>query len=114
MPTKNVNFRTNYNNKLDCPYFVHLDVAPTPGSVTESALENTLIIINTIDGSHPPVKTKLHDLARFPLKELSENMVYLSHGMKKDDFIDLMMKKSGVTPDTEMALYYYHKELPSC
>jgi hypothetical protein len=106
---KTVNFRTNYNNKLDCPYFIHLDVAPPQGSVSESVLDNTFIVISTIDGSHPPVKTKLYDLARFPLKNLHDNLVLLSHGMTKDQFLDMLLKKKGVTADTEMAVYYYHQ-----
>jgi hypothetical protein len=107
---KTVNFRTNYNNKLACPYFIHLDIAPARGSVPESVLDNTLIVISTMDGSHAPVRTRLYDLARFPLKELNDNLVMLSHGMTKDQFLDLLLKKKGISADTELAVYYYHQE----
>jgi hypothetical protein len=106
---KTVNFRTNYNNKLACPYFIHLDIAPARGSVPESVLDNTLIVISTMDGSHAPVRTRLHDLSRFPLKDLHDNLVLLSHGMTKDKFLDLLLAKKGVTLDTELAVYYYHQ-----
>jgi hypothetical protein len=106
---KTVNFRTNYNNKLACPYFIHLDVAPARGSVTDSILDTTLIVISTMDGSHPPVRTKLYDLSRFALKDLHDNLALLSHGMTRDQFLDIMLKKKGVTADTELAVYFYHQ-----
>ena len=104
-----INFRTNYNHKLDCPYFLHIDLAPAPGSVPESLVEKTTIVIATMDGSHPPVRTKLIDLARFPLKNLSENFVLLSHGVTKNDFLNLLKEKKVVNDETEMAVYYYKK-----
>jgi hypothetical protein len=110
MEIKTVNFRTNYNNKLDCHYFIHVDLAPAQGTITETILSNTVIVIQTIDNSHPPVKTKLYDLARLPLKNLSDNTTKLSHGITRSEFLKLLQEKKGVEDDTELAIYYYRKE----
>lgn len=106
MNTKTVNFKTNYNKKLDCPFFLHIDTAP-PEPVPESALESTIVFVVTIDASHPPVKTKVINLVRLPLKNVNENLVRMSHGISKEEFVKRMKSNQGVTEETEIGYYFY-------
>lgn len=107
MTTKPVNLRTNYNHKLSCDIFVHLDVAP-PERVPQQVLDETIFIINVMDQSHPPVTVKLDDVVRFPMRDLREICTLLSHGMSKQEYFRFTEDKKW-QPDTELALYYYRK-----
>lgn len=111
MTTQKINFRTNYNNKLACPHFIHLDVAP-PGPVPESKLENTVIVISTLDQSHPPVEKKVVDLLRIKFDDVTGLITHISHGMTKEEFVQLAAKeKKSITKETLMAIYYYSPAL---
>ncbi len=107
MTTQKINFRTNYNNKLACPHFIHLDIAPR-NPIPESKLDSTVIEIATTDQSHPPVQKKCVDLARVKFKDVSGIFFYVSHGMTRDQYLQLAAaEKKQITGDTEMAIYYY-------
>lgn len=107
MATQNIKFRTNYNNKMDCPCFIHLDVAPA-APITESKLENTTIIISTIDNSHAPVEKKIVDIARLKFKDVNSIFFHLSHGMTRQQYLKMIEKDNKkINSETEMALYYY-------
>lgn len=109
MTEKRIILQTNYNGKLGCNRFVHLDLAPaTP--VPESVVEDTVIIFETKDNSHPPVKTKMIDMARMPLNELRAVFPHLSHGMDISDFVQHLL---SIRPETsltaELGAYFYEK-----
>lgn len=107
MNTQKINFRTNYNNKLDCLCFIHLDVAP-PNPIPETKMDNTIILIATNDNSHPPVEKKVSDLTRLKFKEITGLLFHLSHGMTKQQYQELAKKENKTIDDeTEMAIYYY-------
>lgn len=106
---KTIYIPTNYNNKLACDCFVHVDLAPR-NPVHESKIENTLVEIRTADNSHPPVTVKLNDLLRLPLSQVAAVFTWPSHGMDKLSFISYIMQHiSTVNNETPMAVYFYQK-----
>jgi hypothetical protein len=106
---KTITFQTNYNNKLHCDCFTHIDVAPTAG-IPGSKLEETVVEIRTADNTHPSVKTKLVDIIRLPLWRISDCLSYPSHGIDSADFQHMMITNNEkVNADTAMAVYFYKK-----
>src|SRR3954463_2206326 len=87
MPSKISRLTTNFNNKLECNRFIHLDTAPK-GGMPESLLENTVYEIRTDDHSHPPISVKLKDLLRIKLSEINSAITWQSHGMELFEYID--------------------------
>lgn len=109
MATRISKMATNFNNKLDCPKFIHLDLAPEKG-LPESVLQNTVYEIITEDNSHSPIKVKLDDLARLELGKVSNLITWQSHGMTLIEFIDYMIGRGkDITKDTPMAVYLFHR-----
>lgn len=108
MATKVITFRTNYNTKLDCKCFTHVDTAP-PGGIPESQLDEMIFEIRTADNSHPPVKTKLVNLLRLPLWKVSDAITYPSHGMNSTDFQEMMVVSNNADFDKAMAVYFYER-----
>ncbi len=110
---KTIYLQTNYNNKLACDYFIHIDLEPKTG-IPESVLENTVFEIRTKDNSHPPVKFKLVDLTRCPLENLTSNVTYQSHGLDWFDFIKWFMEKNSLMDyRARVAIYQYRKHAVS-
>lgn len=106
---KVITLKTNYNTKLDCKCFVHIDIAPA-GGIPESKMDDTIIEIRTADNSHPPVKTKLVNLLRLPLWKISDAVTYPSHGMDSTAFQEMMILTSDhMSPDKAMAVYFYER-----
>lgn len=106
---KIINFKTNYNNKLDCRCFTHIDVASGNG-ITESQANNTVFEIHTVDKSHPPVKVKIIDIIRTPLWRICNALSYPSHGMESTAFQEMMILSSeSMNMDKQMAVYFYEK-----
>lgn len=100
---------TNYNHKLGCDRFIHIQVAPSHG-IPESVADATAIEIKTADGSHPPIRAKIFDAARVPFRHLPYSWISLSHGMTVDQFQNLVLQAApGIGPDTEMAVFFYQK-----
>lgn len=107
--SKTIYLPTNYNNKLACHCFIHIDLAPL-GPVIESKIETTPIEIRTSDNSHPPVTVKLNDLLRLPLNDVAAIFTWPSHGMDKLGYIShLLLQKPNINNSTPMAVYFYKK-----
>jgi hypothetical protein len=106
---KKIIIHTNFNNKLHCQRFIHISEAPEKG-IAEKTLRETVIEINTEDASHPPVKTRLVDLCRLPLYQLTDICTFQSHGMTSSEFVRWFETKTkNVSPIHPMAIYYYEK-----
>lgn len=100
---------TNYNNKLGCDRFIHIQVAPKY-RIPESVASSSPIIIYTADHSHPPVTVTIFDAVRVPFKHLPCSWVSLSHGIDLDRFQEIVMGSAqNIGPDTEMAVFFYQK-----
>lgn len=109
MTTKTLYFQTNYNNKLACNCFIHIDLAPRTG-IPERQLNESVFEIRTTDNSHPPVQVKLFDLARMPLERITSCLSWTSHAMDTFDFIRwFLTEKPGNTLRTEMGIYFYQR-----
>lgn len=106
---KKITIATNFNNKLNCERFIHIAEAPEKG-IAEKQLRETVIEINTEDATHPPVKTRLVDLCRFPIYQLTNICTFQSHGMTTNEFVRWFEAKNrNTSPLTEIAIYYYEK-----
>lgn len=105
-----VTLRTNYNNKLDCLCFCHIDAAPGK-PITETDLSTAVFEIRTVDNSHPPVKARLINLLRVPLKGLTDHLTLPSHGMNANEYYDwILSHKPNYDCDSQMAVYFYKRE----
>lgn len=104
---KVITIPTNYNNKMGCDCFPHIDIAPRQ-PVPESRLHSTTIELRTADNSHPPVKVRVMDICRMPLNKVPLYAAWLSHGMD-DQQLRATFFAAGYPPQTEIAIYYYQK-----
>jgi hypothetical protein len=96
---------TNYNNKLDCQIFIHIQKPMNDGVAPAS-----IFTIRTADKSHDPVKARIIDSVHQPLKSLSTVFTYLSHGITAEQFrAEMKTKVPGVNDDTILAVYFYQK-----
>lgn len=105
---KTITFKTNYNTKLECKCFVHIDIAPV-GGITESKMSESIIEIRTADNSHPPVKTKLVNLLRLQLWQINDALTYPSHGMDSTAFQEMMVIDNQADFNKPMAVYFYER-----
>ena len=102
---KEITLETNFNNKLDCDRFIHIQ-PPWPEGIPESMV----IKITTRDKSHVPVKARVFDSIKQKFGQLSAAFIYLSHGMDVNDFKEMISKKApSVNDETEVAVYFYKK-----
>lgn len=108
---KTILFETNYNGKLACDRFVHIDLAPEK-PVPANVLENTVIEIQVADKSHPPVCVKVDSIIPFRIGELSNIHTWPSHGMDNAQFLERHHLKKPVNRDTQFAVYYYRRVDP--
>lgn len=109
LSVKILQFKTNYNNKLSCQNFIHIDLAPRQ-RIPESRLSSTIYEIRCLDGSTEPVRAQLLDLARIPLNNISNVLTWQSHGMLASDFKRWFMQNGkGINQNTEMAIYFYSR-----
>jgi len=107
MATHISKFATNFNNKLACPRFIHIDLAPKSG-IPESILEKAEYEIRTEDNSHSPVKVKLDDLCRMSIDKISGLVTWQSHGMTRIEFIDFLINSGKeITGETQLAIYFF-------
>ena len=104
---KQLKLATNYNNKLGCTIFSHIDKAP-PSGVPESNLPIPFEIV-TADGSYPPTQYKLVSFIRGTLKEFYSDIFTMpSHGMCREDYQKWYLQKNpGTGLFTPMAVYFY-------
>lgn len=105
---KTILWDTNFNNKLGCNSFAHIDLAPIKPP-TREAMDQTVFTIRVADGSHQPVKAKVESIITFRLTELSNIHTWPSHGMNTADFINWQYLKNNIRRDTMLAVYYYKK-----
>ncbi|MGN6293784.1 MAG: hypothetical protein ACTHMV_13655 [Chitinophagaceae bacterium] len=109
MKRKKITFETNYNQKLDCPRFIHVDLAP-PRLIPEAELNSTVVEIHTKDGSHQPVLAKVVDLCRLTLDNMNTAFTWCSHEMSSDEYrLWITTKISDIKRDTQMAVFFYQK-----
>lgn len=107
---KLITWDTNFNGKLDCNMFVHVDVAPAV-LPSERAMADTIFQIQVSDNSHEPVQAKVVCIAPFRVAEILNMQTWPSHGMYTADLLTYLYtrKKVRITPDTMLAVYYYSK-----
>jgi hypothetical protein len=72
-------------------------------------MEETIIEIRTADHSHPPVKTKLVNLSRMALWQLSDALTFPSHGVDSTSFQEMMMINENADFNKQMAVYFYQR-----
>lgn len=109
---KTILFETNYNGKLACDRFVHIDLAPEK-QVPMHVMEKTVIQIQVADQSHPPVHVKVDSIIPFRLGELSNIHTWPSHGMDNAQFLERQHLKKAINRETQFAVYYYRRVDPS-
>jgi len=105
---KTITWDTNFNGKLACNRFTHIDLAPEK-QPTMQTLEETTITIQVADKSHTPIVVKIESIIPFTLGELSNIHTWPSHGMNTSDFINWQHEKNKIRNDTMLAVYYYKK-----
>ena len=106
---KTIYWQSNYNNKLACDCFLHIDLAPKE-TIPESKFEKIEVEIRTSDNSHPPTAAKLKDILRLPLKDISAVFTWPSHGLDRLSFINFILQQNRkINNETPMAIYYYEK-----
>lgn len=109
---KTIIWETNFNQKLCCDAFIHIDFAPSSSPV-RSAVEQTIIEIKTADNSHEPVKVSCYDIIISDLQSICYDMVTMvSHGKPAVEYAKHIMDEKypgKVSWTTPMAIYYYKK-----
>lgn len=102
---RELTIKTNFNKKLDCEIFIHIQSPMNTGVALTSVFK-----IKTADNSHEPVKAKIIDSCKLPLAEITSRFTYLSHAMFAEEFKEVVKKADPkVTDDTELAVYFYKK-----
>lgn len=105
---KTIIWDTNFNGKLHCSRFAHVDLAPAK-MPPQADLEKAVFTITTADSSHQPVHAKVEAIIPFRLAELSNIHTWPSHGMDTAEFMEWQHRKKKVDKDTVLAVYYYKK-----
>lgn len=110
MATKTIYIQTNYNNKLACDAFVHIDVSPKV-AVTERMLESIDFEIRTIDNSHPPIKAKVVNIINSTLTKVAYSCVtWPSHAMDGAAYVKMVMDSNPeINGDSQFSIYFYQK-----
>lgn len=105
---KTIYWETNYNNKMDCNSFIHIDFAP-PVKPSRSQLSNTIIEIRTTDASHAPVQKQLYDLMFLPFQQIPDALCFASHGISAYKLVTLLFDKYAPRFNwtTEMCIWFY-------
>ena len=102
---KEITIETNFNKKLDCDVFIHIQ-PPWQQGINRS----TQIRIITRDRSHDPVTAVVIDSVKQTFANLNATFIYLSHGIDPVEFRNTLQKKvPNIQPDTELAIYFYKK-----
>lgn len=105
---KTIVWETNFNGKMACDRFPHVDFAP--GKLPSSdELDKSVFQIKTADSSHPPVMVKIEHIIPFKLTELSNIHTWPSHGMDTSEFIEMQHRKKVTNRETLFAVYYYRR-----
>ena len=104
---KRIYWQTNFNNKLSCKAFIHIDKAPE-GNVPVSSW-GCEVTICTKDNSHPPVIATLHSMLGGTLETICyDNFTFASHGMDRDSFKQWWLANHPEYEEGKrIAVYYY-------
>lgn len=105
---KTIIWDTNFNGKLACNRFLHIDLAPAKLPTLKELDENTFLI-KVADASAPPVEVKVEAIIPFKITELSNIHTWPSHGMYSAEYIEMQHLKKPINKETEFAVYYYKK-----
>lgn len=105
---KTLNWPTNYNGKLACKRFIHIDLAPEKVP-TGRQLKETTFTIEVADKSHPPVQVQVDSLVILRIGEIGNIHTWPSHGMSDADFIEWQHRKKVIHKESQFAIYYYRK-----
>lgn len=104
-----ITWDTNYNNKLQCQAFIHIDLAPTTIPQRDK-VEGITIEIATADGSHPTIKAQLLDMLFFKISQCPNAYTLPSHGLTNTDFCHYILNKhKNLSFNSQLAVYYYQK-----
>jgi hypothetical protein len=107
---KEMVWNTNYNGKMACDGFVHVDFKPGVMPSFES-LEHIVFKISTKDGSHPSIKVKMVNIMAFELKRLTDQIAIPSHGITAMELASQLIDRNPnrINFETEFAIYFYKK-----
>ena len=104
-----ITFLTDFNHKMACDFFLHIDLAPR-SPLPESDVLKAVIEITAADGSHAPIRVKMIDLCRLELGGIFNLATYASHGMDYYDFYAFFKSKyPQADATTAVAIYSYQK-----
>jgi hypothetical protein len=81
-PAKVITWETNFNNKLGCPAFIHIDLSPVQYPLRQE-LENRIIEIRTKDNSFPPVQVRVDNIQTVTFQQINDMMAWVSHGLRQ-------------------------------
>jgi hypothetical protein len=109
---KTIKWATNYNEKLKCNAFIHIDFPPTQTLVPRQ-WENKEFEIEVADASYRNTRVRLIDIITLDICKhpIPEAFTLPSHGMTQKEFVDYLFekfpKRMGNTP--QLSVYYYKK-----
>ncbi len=108
--TKTVFWETNFNNKLACSAFIHIDLKPHSLPLRKE-LDESIIEIYTKDNSHPPVTAKLLDLMPASLHNIPGCFSIPSHGLTGQEFESWFFDhySNRLQQSTDVCIYFYKK-----
>ncbi len=108
LPPKEITWKTNFNNKLQCPAFIHIDFMPQQ-TVPNEVLMQKNVCIKTSDGTSPAVIRKLYWLQPLQLAQVTDILSFTSHGMPANEYCKWLINEypGQVTMQTQMAIYFY-------
>ena len=105
--TVSVKWKTNFNNKMDCPSFIHVDYAPEKVPL-RCDLEATVIEISTEDNSHVPIIKKVFDMVIFTAEYLNDAFAFSSHGIScMELFKSMEERRSSFNLKSKVCIYFY-------
>ncbi|MES2590880.1 MAG: hypothetical protein V4608_03260 [Bacteroidota bacterium] len=113
----------NHNNKLATDVFIHIGIAPKP--ILESNMpqpyriqevasngNKTMLEIIASGPSPDPVSfdVEMIDFVRIDLWKIGSALTYISHGVDRETFIEIMRQDNqDTTPEAKYAIYVFKK-----
>ena len=95
----------NINNKLDNKYFLHITLAPPPGTVIESLDEESIYVIDK-DGKD--VYAKLLGYHDMKFERIPSYAILISEGLDVFDYWKKFLDQSPLyNMETKMAIYSF-------
>jgi hypothetical protein len=110
-----VNIATNFNNKLNGDYFIH--IAPMPPKPSDekvsvyASMLGRLCEMKCKDMSMEPVKCQIVDwLAEYQVRNIPEIFIILSHGKRRAEFQqEFLQNFRSLNAASNVAIYYFKK-----